>query len=106
MSEKSILGHINCPYCGTANGMRITSDKNGAPFGFCEASCDGQLRVGGKARRVDAFLKQYPHIAQAMQPKQEKPPVTVTATPVPENKPAPIPETKPAQKKAGFSLEF
>lgn len=109
MAEKTILGHITCPYCGAAGGMRIMADKNGAPFGFCEASCDGQLRVGGKARRVDAFLKLHPHIAQAMQLKPEKPPVTVTETPAPENKPEKAPATwlnpitKPAKK--GFSMD-
>ncbi|MBL8506368.1 MAG: hypothetical protein JNJ51_08425 [Methylobacillus glycogenes] len=101
MADKSILGHINCPYCGTQGGMRITLDKNESPFGFCEANCDGQLRIGGKPRRVAAFLKLHPHIAQAMQPKPAENPVTVTAA-----KPAVTVPEKPAKAASpGFSLD-
>lgn len=106
MADGKLLGHINCPYCGAAGGMRVKLDKNGAPFGFCEASCDGQLRVGGKARRVDAFLGLHPHIAKAMQPEPEKPPVTVTAPKAPETKPAPAPANPAPVQKTGFSLEY
>ncbi|HEY6093811.1 MAG TPA: hypothetical protein VIU93_02550, partial [Gallionellaceae bacterium] len=42
--------------------MRITKDKNGQPFGYCEAECDAQLRIGGKVRRVEKFLALYPHL--------------------------------------------
>ena len=52
MAEKHVLGHIDCPTCGTAHGMRVTLDKNGDPFAFCEAECNQQLRIGGNARRV------------------------------------------------------
>lgn len=100
MADGKLLGHINCPYCGAAGGMRVKLDKNGSPFGFCEANCDGQLRVGGKARRVEAFLKLHPHIAKAMHSEPEKPPVTVTG------KPAPVQENKPEPKNSGFSLEY
>lgn len=106
MTDGKLLGHINCPYCGTVGGMRVRPDKNGAPFGFCEASCDGQLRVGGKARRVDAFLKLHPNIAKAMHLEPEKAPVTVTATKAPETKPAPAPVNPEPVKKTGFSLEY
>lgn len=106
MSDGKIIGHINCPYCGAVNGMRVKLDKNGAPFGFCEANCDGQLRVGGKARRVEAFMKLHPHIAKAMQSEPEKPPVTVTAPKAPETKPAPANEPKPEPKKTGFTMEY
>lgn len=57
-----LLGYIDCPHCGLEDGMRVTEDKNGEPFGFCEAECDGQLRVGGKARRVEKFYQLHPHL--------------------------------------------
>lgn len=99
-NEKKIYGHIDCPLCGYAQGMRVTADKNGKPFGFCEANCDGQLRIGGKPRREAAFFKKYPHIAEAFgvadtAPKTEEKPVTVTE---PEPAPAPV-------KKSSFSLD-
>lgn len=109
MIEKKVFGHIDCPHCGYKAGMRITADKKGAPFGFCEANCDGQLRIGGKPRRVEQFFKTYPHIAAAMQQK----PVTVTA-PETSEKPVteqqaeaeikPIVKPEPA-KKSGFSMD-
>jgi hypothetical protein len=84
---KQILGHIDCPSCGTAKAMRITPDKNGAPFGFCEDGCGQQLRVGGNSRRVRLFVARFPWAAM---------PVTVTvqetapaAAPVPPAAPAP-----------------
>lgn len=60
---REVLGHIDCPCCGTAKGMRITADKNGAPFGYCEANCNVQMRIGGDARRVAAFVARYPWAA-------------------------------------------
>lgn len=84
-----ILGHIDCPSCGTVGGMRITLDKNREPFGFCEAECNQQLRVGGNARRVALFVALYPWASgkiptagekiptageKAQLPLQEKPP--------------------------------
>ena len=59
MMARDVLGHIDCPCCGHAKGMRITADKNGAPFGYCEANCNVQMRVGGDARRVAAFVARY-----------------------------------------------
>lgn len=85
MAEKEILGHIDCPACGTAKGMRITPDKNGDPFGYCEAECSAQLRIGGDKRRVAAFLKRYPWALGK--------PVTETV-PAPAPAPAPKTETK------------
>ncbi len=79
-SEKKILGHIDCPTCGARNGMRITHDKNGEPFGYCEANCSQQLRIGGDARRVRAFVDRYPWALP--------PPVSVPKT-VPDTAPAP-----------------
>jgi len=72
MAEKEVLGHIDCPACGEKAGMRITLDKNGAPFGFCEANCDAQLRIGGSAQRVAAFLRMYPWAAGKPVPEPER----------------------------------
>lgn len=87
MAEKTILGHIDCPTCGTAKGMRITHDKNGEPFGYCEAECNQQMRIGGDKRRVKAFAARYPW---AMPP----------AVPVTAPEPAPAPQAKPAPEPA------
>lgn len=84
---REALGHIDCPACGTKAGMRITPDKNGEPFGYCEANCSAQLRIGGDRRRVQAFVARYPW---AMPPAA---PVTAPA-------PAPGPAPAPAKPKA------
>jgi hypothetical protein len=91
MAKGEILGHIDCPTCGTAKGMRITHDKNGDPFGYCEAECNQQMRIGGDKRRVKAFLARYPWAAGAA-------PVTDTEpkpAPEPEKAAAPAPAPKP-----------
>jgi hypothetical protein len=98
MAKGELLGHIDCPSCGLVKGMRITEDKNGQPFGYCEGDCSQQLRIGGDARRVNQFYAKHPHI---------KRPGTVTHT---EEKPAPAPVSEPAQtptppKKGGSALE-
>ena len=87
--SREILGHIDCPTCGTAKGMRITQDKNGDPFGYCEAECSQQMRIGGDKRRVKAFAARYPW---AMPP-------AVTA-PAPAAAPAPAPAAAPAKAAA------
>lgn len=76
MGARDVLGHIDCPACGTPGGMRITHDKNGEPFGYCEASCNQQLRIGGSRYRVAQFVARYPWAGG--------PSVTVTAPVVPE----------------------
>lgn len=91
MADKKVLGHIDCPYCGFVGGMRITEDKNGQPFGYCEADCSGQLRVGGDALRVRKFRAKYPHIDRAMlaainqdaklAPADDKPPKVAASAP-------------------------
>lgn len=58
-----VFGEISCPHC--TGSMTVKADKNGEPFGYCD-SCKGQLRVGGNAGRVSAFVKKYPHIGAAM----------------------------------------
>lgn len=105
MAEKrEILGHIDCPACGTVAGMRITHDKNGEPFGYCEAECSQQLRIGGDARRVRKFMERYPHLGGAAPvsdtktlplPHVEAAPVSVTPPEAaPEPKAAELPERK------------
>ena len=55
-----VLGRIDCPCCGYAQGMRITKDKNGHPFGFCDAECRVQMRIGPDPDRVAAFARRFP----------------------------------------------
>jgi hypothetical protein len=108
MAKGEIKGHIDCPVCGTAGGMRITPDRNGQPFGFCEAECEAQLRIGGKSSRVRKFFAKYPQIAGKFA-------VTVTAPEAPAAMPAPAqekapeapaakPVPAPAPKRGGFEL--
>lgn len=90
MKEREILGHIDCPTCGTAGGMRVSKDKNGDPFGYCEANCGQQLRIGGDKRRVRDFIARFPWAAGVENPvtvtAEKKEPEQVTITP----KPAPV----------------
>lgn len=91
--EKNIIGRTECPCCGTKDGMRFTLDRNGKPFGYCDAECRAQLRVGGDARREKLFAARYPWANGA--------PVTVTASaPAPEpEKPVTVTDTAPRKKK-------
>lgn len=86
MKNQTILGHIDCPTCGAKAGMRITQDKNGHPFGYCEATCSQQLRIGGNAGRVAKFLARFPWAAGQAAP---------AAAPVSAPVPAPVPASKP-----------
>ena len=92
-----ILGYIICPTCGTHEGLRITRDKNGHPFGWCEKSCGQQLRVGPDPRRVRDFFKLYPQLTE----RSAEPPA-------PDSKPEPAataaaePPPKPAKKRSAF----
>lgn len=90
---REVLGHIDCPACGTKDGMRITPDKNGEPFGYCEANCSAQLRIGGDRRRVAAFVARYPWA---------KPPAVPVTAPAPAPGPAPAAAktSTPAKPKA------
>ena len=97
-----MLGHIDCPTCGTVKGMRITHDKNGDPFGFCEANCNQQMRVGGDKRRVRDFVARYPWAGAVSEP------VTVTA-PKEAAASVPVPVTepeKPARKPVANPFDF
>lgn len=89
-NDKTIYGRIDCPCCKTKDGVRITKDKNGEPFGFCDAKCEVQIRLGGKAYRVGEFARAYPEIAAKMRGE-------VAAVAVPE-----IKQEKP--KTSGFDL--
>lgn len=96
-----IFGHIDCPYCGYSRGMRIQRDKNGKPFGYCEANCNGQMRWGGNPVRERGFIAQFPGMASKM--RGENAPVKpVTVTGAEPDKPAP----QEAPKKRGFDLDF
>jgi hypothetical protein len=91
---REILGHIDCPHCGMSGGMRITLDKSGAPFGYCEGDCSGQMRVGGNAARIAKFYAKHPHLKTSSlnvpSTQEDKKP-----------EPAPAPKAeKPAPKKA------
>lgn len=93
MKVEKILGHIDCPTCGTASGMRITHDKNGHPFGYCEAECSQQLRIGGDARRVRKFLARFPW-AGGLEPGAAPAPAPVTVS-APAPVAAPVPKPRP-----------
>jgi len=93
MKERTILGYIHCPTCGMKDGMRITEDKNGDPFGFCESHCGQQLRIGGDRRRVRDFFERYPQ----MQRRGDLPAAPAPA-PAPAAAPTPAPESEPAPK--------
>lgn len=95
-----IKGHIDCPTCGTKGGMRITLDKNGDPFGFCEATCSQQMRIGGSPDRVRRFLALYPWASvQALATEKAPEQVQALAT---EKEPLPLQEKPPAKR--GFSM--
>lgn len=102
-NDKTVLGHIDCPACGMAGAMRVTHDKNGEPFGFCEANCNQQMRIGGSPRRVALFVARFPWAAKPA-------PVSVTVPePAQAKKPAPVPEKKPEPEqqprpRAGFAF--
>jgi hypothetical protein len=65
--------------------MRITHDKNEEPFGFCDANCGVQLKIGGRLMRVRAFINRYSWAAKKEVTPTEKP-VTVTESVKPSEK--------------------
>lgn len=108
MKERTILGHIDCPTCGMQQAMRITEDKNGDPFGFCEANCGQQLRIGGDRRRVRDFFNRYPSVQRRADdaPAATAAPSTA-ATVEPElDKPAPAKQDKPKRSAFVDALEI
>lgn len=104
MKQVQVLGHIDCPTCGTVGGMRITHDKNGHPFGYCEAECSQQLRIGGDARRVRKFLARFPWAA-GTEAAPAAAPVTATA-PAPASKPVPVPKKAAPRSPMADALAF
>jgi hypothetical protein len=76
--------------------MRITHDKNGHPFGYCEAECSQQLRIGGDVRRVRKFLARFPWAAGPdAGPPSASAPVTGTAPAAPPPAPKPKASSNP-----------
>jgi hypothetical protein len=65
-ADKEVFGRVTCPCCRVSDAMRITKDKNGSPFGFCDASCEVQLRIGGSQYRVNKFYEAHPLIKKKM----------------------------------------
>lgn len=82
MLKREILGHIKCPVCD--HEMRITPDKNGEPFGYCEVGCNLQLRIGGNAYRVGKFIARYPWAKPGAVPGQVAPKVAPAQEVVPQ----------------------
>lgn len=116
---RETLGHIDCPCCGTVKGMRITHDKNGEPFGYCEATCSGQLRIGGQPHRVAAFLKMHPWAAGKPAPAPVSAPVPVpkptaeqanaigqAMSKAKKPAPAPVPAPAPAKPRSANPFDF
>lgn len=99
MTGNRVLGHIDCPTCGTSQAMRITRDKNGDPFGFCEAGCNQQMRIGGSAHRVAAFVRRFPWAAKPATEQEAAAPAP--AAPV-AAKPTPPKPAAPKRSSAGF----
>lgn len=99
--DKTILGHIDCPTCGTAGGMRITHDKNGDPFGYCEAECAQQLRIGGDRWRVQKFIERHPWAAKPKADAPAEAPASAPAVrPAATEAPAPAPAPKKTEARS------
>lgn len=98
-NTKEVLGHIDCPACGAARGMRVTEDKNGNPFGYCEHTCGQQLRVGPDPYRVKKFRERYPWAASKAKAAPVAEPVPVTE-PKPAAKPVTVTEQRQEVRKA------
>lgn len=98
MSKHDVLGHIDCACCGSKGSVRVTRDKNGEPFGFCENdACFMQYRFGGRPARVATFRKRYPWAAG------QAAPVTATAPePEPDTAPGTVTVTKPKRSLGVF----
>ncbi|GEM_PF-2783331 len=92
-NEKKIHGRIDCPCCGKVDGVRITADKNSQPFGFCDANCGLQLRIGGDAFRVSEFYNKHKAIAASM-----------SGAPVSETEKQTKKQTENEKPKAAFDL--
>lgn len=103
---REVLGHIDCPTCGTAKGMRITQDRNGDPFGYCEANCSQQMRIGGDRTRVAAFVKRFPWAAGKPAPAPVTGTAPAPAPKAPAKAPAPVPAPATAPAKAADPFDY
>lgn len=81
MKEKFIFGYIDCPSCKTQKGMRIAEDKNGDPFGYCEARCSQQLKIGGNKYRVRDFFDAHPEMKRRQNDAPEEQAETMQQAP-------------------------
>lgn len=100
MKDKTVMGHMDCICCGGKGTVRVTRDKNGEPFGFCENdACFMQYRIGGRPARVATFRKRFPWAA-GTQEAATAPAAQPVAAPVT----APVP--KPAAPKRGGAGVF
>lgn len=107
MAKAEALGRIDCPVCGTTAGMRIAPDRNGEPFGYCDATCSAQLRIGGDRARVAAFVARYPWAKPGAATVTAPPPVPAPAKPAQATAPAtPAPAPAPAPKKAASPFDI
>lgn len=107
---KEILGRIDCPYCSLSQGVRVTHDKNGHPFGYCDGGCHGQMKIGGDAFRVARFVERYPWAQPLSAAKPASVPVREPEpeAPKPSLAPAPVqkPEPKPQRKQVANPFDF
>lgn len=99
---KKVFGHIDCPTCATVKGMRITHDKNGDPFGYCEATCKQQLRIGGDKDRVKNFLKRFPWASEQVPAMPEPEPVKKAEITKPDRVPDKAPEPEKKKTRSAF----
>lgn len=109
MAKGDVLGRMDCVCCGGKGTVRVSQDKNGDPFGFCErGGCCMQYRFGGKESRVEMFNEyhqqkpasgqgQPPAPGPGFDPKTDDPRKTALAKPPAA---APAPE-KPKRSGAG-----
>lgn len=114
MANRDFLGRMDCIVCGLADGVKITEDKNGHPFGHCDAKCNEQYRIGSDKDRVQYFYDEHPDVALGsgcgfVKKRAATPPAQPAggAVPVVPAKPADTTEKAPAAPKAdrGFDLD-
>ena len=83
--------------------MRIAPDKNKEPFGYCDATCSAQLRIGGDKVRVARFIARYPWAKPAAAPVTPPAPVPAPAKPAAPAGTTAAPAPAPAAKKTTAS---
>lgn len=105
MGKREKAGAIDCPTCGTVGAMEVRTDKNGEPFGHC-IECDQQLRIGGKARRVQAFKRRNPWWGQYLEQLQEQKGKAPAPAPAQATATATATAPAPAPRKAASVFDF